>query len=161
MYVSHEYRHISCFTMRALSVWTFVRILCNHCSMSMVYGVDKTSLVCCTHFSWNRKLPGVWIDWERMILRIVAAYKSCLIELKKPEVVSTSHCKQEHPRGNIVEEQGLHQHSLHSLPTLLKDPIIIAYVYDKTILNRTYLYCHHDIHLQLTQARVHSQWFND
>ena len=39
--------------------------------------------------------------------------------------------KQEHPRGSIVEPQGLHQDGLNSLSyNGLKTPIIIAHVYD-------------------------------
>ena len=42
-----------------------------------------------------------------------------------------AHAKQEHPRGRIVEPQGLHQDGLNYMSyNSLKTPIIIAHVYD-------------------------------
>ena len=55
----------------------------------------------------------------------------CLVDEAFIWSLNISIIKQEHPRGSIVEPQGLHQDGLNSLSyNGLKTTIIIAHVYD-------------------------------
>ena len=61
----------------------------------------------------------------------IAAHTNKIVYERYLDVSIIYLLKQVHPRGSIVDPQGLHQDGPNSLPyNGLKTPIIISYVYD-------------------------------